>query len=167
MSERAKKLAHAVTGFHAGDRLVLLTLAHDAKPSTGDRSKLTAEQIRERTGLSTRAIRRSLGILVEYGQITREPTMPGGICITVVHPNPTIVGSKKPSAAQSKRKISPRLSRAVMERDAYRCVTCGTHVDLTCDHIIPESRGGPTSINNLQTMCRPCNLAKGARLPDE
>jgi len=63
-----------------------------------------------------------------------------------------------------KAKISRRLSKAVFERDAYRCVTCANHVDLTCDHIIPESMGGPTELDNLQTMCRPCNSKKGARI---
>lgn len=62
-----------------------------------------------------------------------------------------------------KKKISRTLSKRVMERDAYRCVVCGTHEDLTCDHIVPESKGGPTVFENLQTMCRPCNSSKGAR----
>ena len=66
----------------------------------------------------------------------------------------------------TKSKISKKLSRRVMERDAYRCVTCGTHIDLCCDHIIPESRGGETSFDNLQTMCRPCNSRKGAKMPE-
>src|SRR5690606_10337153 len=63
-----------------------------------------------------------------------------------------------------KEKISRALSRQVMERDEYRCVTCGTHIDLCCDHIIPESKGGPTALDNLQTMCRPCNSKKGNRV---
>ncbi|MCP5385963.1 MAG: HNH endonuclease [Novosphingobium sp.] len=62
-----------------------------------------------------------------------------------------------------KEKIPRRLARAVMERDAYRCVSCGSHIDLTCDHIVPESKGGPTALDNLQTMCRPCNSRKGNR----
>lgn len=65
--------------------------------------------------------------------------------------------------AYQKAKISRSLSKAVFERDAYRCVTCGDHRDLTCDHIIPESKGGPTALENLQTMCRPCNSRKGNR----
>lgn len=59
--------------------------------------------------------------------------------------------------------ISRTLSRQVMERDHYRCVQCGTHLNLTCDHIIPESKGGPTTFDNLQTLCRSCNSSKGAR----
>lgn len=61
-------------------------------------------------------------------------------------------------------KICADLSRQVMERDEYRCITCRTHLDLTCDHIHPESKGGETTFENLQTMCRPCNSKKGARL---
>ncbi len=45
----------------------------------------------------------------------------------------------------------------------YRCVSCGGFKDLTCDHIHPESKGGPTTLDNLQTMCRPCNSKKGVR----
>ncbi len=65
--------------------------------------------------------------------------------------------------AYVKAKITRALSKRVMERDAYRCVTCGTHRDLSCDHVIPESKGGPTTFENLQTMCRPCNSRKGNR----
>lgn len=60
-----------------------------------------------------------------------------------------------------KAKIPHDLRKLVYERDAYRCVTCGTHIDLTLDHTIPESKGGPTTFDNLKTMCRPCNSKKG------
>lgn len=60
--------------------------------------------------------------------------------------------------------IGAPLRTQVFERDAYRCVACGGHVDLTCDHIHPESKGGPTTFENLQTMCRSCNSRKGARV---
>lgn len=66
---------------------------------------------------------------------------------------------------KQKAKISAGLRREVYERDAYRCVTCGGHTDLSLDHIIPESKGGPTTSENLQTMCRPCNSAKGVTMP--
>lgn len=62
-----------------------------------------------------------------------------------------------------KDKISRSLAKRVHEKHAYRCVTCGGHEDLCCDHIIPESKGGPTAFENLQSMCRPCNSKKGAR----
>ena len=75
-------------------------------------------------------------------------------------------GDPYPEEFRSKRKqkIGRGLSRQVMERDGYRCIACATHLNLSCDHIIPESKGGPTTLDNLQTMCRSCNSSKGARL---
>jgi ribosomal protein S14 len=64
-----------------------------------------------------------------------------------------------------KAEISPALRKLVLERDAYRCQQCGDHHDLHIDHIYPESKGGPTSAENLQVLCGPCNLRKGAKLP--
>lgn len=71
----------------------------------------------------------------------------------------------RPSAPSVYRKaeISASLRKAVYERDLYRCKHCGTHLDLSVDHIVPESKGGATDLSNLQTLCRPCNSRKGAR----
>lgn len=65
--------------------------------------------------------------------------------------------------AYQKDKIPRKLWKRVMERDGYRCVTCDSHIDLCCDHVVPESKGGPTTFENLQAMCRPCNSRKGNR----
>jgi 5-methylcytosine-specific restriction endonuclease McrA len=56
------------------------------------------------------------------------------------------------------------LKRFVFERDEYRCVKCGTHVNLSIDHIHPVSKGGSDDESNLQTLCRSCNSSKGASL---
>jgi len=37
---------------------------------------------------------------------------------------------------------------------------------MTADHIIPKSLGGPTTLDNLQCMCRKCNNKKGNKLPE-
>lgn len=66
-----------------------------------------------------------------------------------------------------KQAISNRIRKAVFERDAYRCQHCGAWRDLSVDHIIPESAGGTLDLENLQTLCQPCNSRKGARLPQE
>lgn len=59
-------------------------------------------------------------------------------------------------------------------RDDYSCVYCGRHRRdlrgrqfLTRDHVIPTSRGGPNTWENVVTACSPCNNRKGNRLPDE
>lgn len=66
-----------------------------------------------------------------------------------------------------KARITPGLRREVYERDAYACRYCGARRGLTLDHVLPESRGGEVSAENLVTCCQPCNSRKGARTPDE
>lgn len=60
--------------------------------------------------------------------------------------------------------IPQALREAVYGRDDHRCLRCGTSERLSLDHIVPWSRGGPDTIDNLQTLCTPCNSRKGARL---
>ena len=57
--------------------------------------------------------------------------------------------------------------RAVLARDGFRCQYCGSTRHLTIDHIVPRSRGGTTSWDNVVTSCAPCNVRKGACLPSE
>lgn len=59
-------------------------------------------------------------------------------------------------------------------RDEYSCQYCGRHRSelrgrqfLTRDHILPTSRGGDNSWQNVVTSCSPCNNRKGNRLPAE
>lgn len=52
----------------------------------------------------------------------------------------------------------------VMERDGHRCVFCTATDDLTLDHIIPWSHGGPDTVDNLRVLCRPCNSRRGNRV---
>ena len=52
----------------------------------------------------------------------------------------------------------------VFLRDAFSCQYCGDQFSsevLTFDHIVPRSRGGHTSWNNVVAACAPCNLKKG------
>lgn len=61
-----------------------------------------------------------------------------------------------------------RLSRRnVFLRDGHTCMYCGDGGELTIDHVVPRSRGGGSSWENLVACCRPCNLAKGRRTPAE
>jgi 5-methylcytosine-specific restriction endonuclease McrA len=56
--------------------------------------------------------------------------------------------------------ISKKKRQRCYARDNYRCVKCGTHKRLTCDHVIPKSLGGPDWLCNLQTLCVECNFEK-------
>ena len=60
--------------------------------------------------------------------------------------------------------IPESLRNEVYERDSYKCVQCGSSENLTIDHILPFSRGGKTEKKNFQTLCKKCNLKKGASL---
>ncbi|MCK5273032.1 MAG: HNH endonuclease [Alphaproteobacteria bacterium] len=55
----------------------------------------------------------------------------------------------------------------VFLRDRFTCQYCGqpspAH-DLTFDHVVPRSRGGRTTWENVVAACSPCNLRKGSRL---
>jgi 5-methylcytosine-specific restriction endonuclease McrA len=62
-------------------------------------------------------------------------------------------------------KVTPRLRDYVFARDGHRCAYCGNGAPLQLDHIIPVSKGGSSDPGNLQSLCVPCNRAKGASLP--
>ena len=58
--------------------------------------------------------------------------------------------------------------REVFIRDGYTCQYCGRQSgDLTIDHVVPRSRGGGHSWDNLVSACKPCNHRKGGKLPTE
>ena len=57
--------------------------------------------------------------------------------------------------------------RNVLRRDGNRCQYCGSRERLTLDHVLPKSRGGPDTWDNLVAACGECNHRKGGRLPDE
>lgn len=71
------------------------------------------------------------------------------------------------SGNHSSRKISDKLRYQVLKRDNFKCCACGaspakdSSIELHIDHIIPWSKGGETTIDNLQTLCSNCNLGKG------
>ena len=60
--------------------------------------------------------------------------------------------------------------KSIMERDGFTCQYCRERLPaakLTLDHVIPKSRGGRTSWENLVACCFACNNRKGNRTPSE
>ena len=61
-----------------------------------------------------------------------------------------------------RRKIT---RRAVFARDDWTCQYCGSRSNLTVDHVVPRSKGGASSWENIVASCAPCNRRKGDALP--
>lgn len=55
-----------------------------------------------------------------------------------------------------------QISAAVLRRDRHVCHYCGGRA-TTADHIVPKSKGGTDSMDNLVAACLPCNGSKGDR----
>jgi 5-methylcytosine-specific restriction endonuclease McrA len=64
-------------------------------------------------------------------------------------------------------KVPPVSRREVLRRDHHRCQYCGSTKHLTLDHVIPRSKGGQHSWDNVVIACATCNSFKGDRLLNE
>ena len=75
-----------------------------------------------------------------------------------------------PSVVSLKSYVKPTRNPAftrfnVFLRDRFQCQYCGSRDELTFDHVIPRSRGGQTTWENVVAACSPCNLKKGSAHP--
>jgi hypothetical protein len=67
-----------------------------------------------------------------------------------------------PVGERNSRVIPQAVKIAVSARDGGRCRQCGSTEELHFDHVIPWSKGGANTVNNIQLLCGPCNRRKGA-----
>ena len=80
--------------------------------------------------------------------------------------NDTEQDSREELEHKTSRTINLRLRFRVLQKDNFKCCACGASpakdpsVELHIDHIILWSKGGETTIDNLQTLCSKCNLGK-------
>lgn len=85
----------------------------------------------------------------------------------------SIIAIKSPMAAKIDHraaKIPAVSNRVLFCRDFYRCAYCGKYFDhdeLTRDHIIPKSKGGKNTWDNIITACKGCNGKKRDRTPEK
>ncbi|MDH4038315.1 MAG: HNH endonuclease [Candidatus Krumholzibacteria bacterium] len=92
----------------------------------------------------------------EIHSVTRRMAVPSVVRLT------TFVRFHRREAKFSRRNI--------YTRDGFVCQYCGDRPpvsELTCDHVVPRSRGGRTEWSNIVTCCIPCNRRKGGRTPAE
>jgi len=72
---------------------------------------------------------------------------------------------------QVKERTVPRITNALLfSRDDNICLYCGEQFyrgDLSRDHVMPSSRGGPDVWENCVTACKRCNHRKNDRTPEE
>lgn len=74
------------------------------------------------------------------------------------------------SVAGQRALMTSKLRQRIKERDGFICKQCGASVQqepnllLEIDHIIPVSKGGLTTEDNLQTLCWRCNRKKGNKI---
>lgn len=80
-------------------------------------------------------------------------------------PWPSIVRLKAYVRVPYKRVMLSR--KNILKRDHNTCQYCGIRADLTVDHVLPKSRGGRDTWENLVAACVSCNNRKGDRTPEE
>ena len=100
----------------------------------------------------------------------------GGICAKTSQRSIITVGSILLTRGQIKARMAgsrfvPHLTnRALFRRDGHICLYCGEKFRtllLTRDHVLPLSRGGRDSWENVVTACFRCNNQKGNKTPEE
>ena len=65
-------------------------------------------------------------------------------------------------ASTQKRYASKRQKRILLINQDFKCALCGVELaeDFECDHMVPFSEGGETSLENLQALCKQCHANK-------
>lgn len=134
-------------------------------------------------------IRRSIWLDPEWRQLGPEAQLLALCCMTIRTSGPCndariarhtgwtrdFIGAYRPELEASaygylisdqikRRRMPVATAQKVFANDNYTCCSCGSLEQLTVDHIVPVSKGGGDEMGNLQTLCRPCNSRKGARL---
>ena len=80
------------------------------------------------------------------------------------------IAKASPVTHKTSRTASKKLRAQIFERDQSTCQNCGANeekkpgVKLVLDHIVPYSKGGETTYENLQVLCRRCNINKNNKI---
>jgi 5-methylcytosine-specific restriction endonuclease McrA len=165
-------LAIAICGAFAGV-LALWQRDFEAKARARREAARAGEQRRDAAARRTQALATQRGLGHPEQAIVRRTsdgreyvrTRSGG-CLRIgdapAEPDGVPYGARE--AARATRHIPSQVKIEVAARDHGACVRCGRTEDLQFDHVHPYSRGGESTVNNLQLLCGTCNRRKGACL---
>lgn len=109
--------------------------------------------------------RSALGAFIEY--INKSPAVSQPKIVDVPEASPSSEDSSKNLSSNTPRSLGLALRYKVLCRDRFRCTICGRSpakdvgVELHVDHIVPWSKGGQNTEENLRALCFDCNLGKG------
>ncbi len=120
-------------------------------------------------GTSTGQVLESNGELLDFDHWSRIAPSPDDDAVRLVHGSlraPRVLHLVHHDRVP---RLVVRLTRQnLMLRDHYQCQYCGKRpgpAELNLDHVIPRSRGGIDSWENLVVSCRLCNIKKGKKTP--
>ena len=154
MTENGKELALTIEALQSLERCPALILNADYRPLSYFPLSTWSWQDAVKA-----MFRGSVTVISEYDRIVRSPRFELKL--------PSVLALKEYAPAVRR----PAFTRFnVFLRDKWTCQYCVTSFktsDLTFDHVIPRSRGGRTSWNNIVAACQCCNAKKGNKMPGE
>jgi len=119
---------------------------------------ITQVNVQRATQLLVAGKAEALNLTSEAGWLVRSPSIviavPAYIRLTI-------------ASAERIWKTPPVNRREVLRRDHHTCQYCGSNKHLTLDHVIPVSKGGVHTWDNIVTACQRCNQHKSNRTPLE
>jgi hypothetical protein len=111
--------------------------------------------------------RAALGAFIAY--VNQSSPVSQSAVDSIIEPRLPSANLSGPPVISEPRSLSLALRYKVLCRDRFRCQICGRSpakdigVELHVDHIIPWSKGGQNTEENLRALCFDCNLGKGAK----
>lgn len=113
--------------------------------------------------ISIEKVQEHVDELIDWGEVVLHPGLAMN-CYGGTHDILEIVDRRRFRRFQARRPIPKSIRLQVFSRDGWKCRHCGQGKNLSVDHIVPWSRGGAHDMENFQTLCRPCNSSKGAKV---
>jgi len=119
-------------------------------------------RIREMNGFRTQLIITSVKGEIELEIV--DGKVPAALVLCLLRLNNRTVSAATDDTTKVRKRISKEVRNAVWIRDGGICVECGANDYLEFDHVIPVSKGGSNTVENVQLLCRRCNGKKSDKI---